>query len=80
MMITNDTKLTRKATTFIDGAKGYFEQHYTVLINDKDSGIFMIVVGNQGKNNTQRSFIFKGQGYDEMKDVFEAAGHKWARK
>ena len=79
LRITDDTELTQKADMFGDGPDGYFMQQYTLYADEKDTGVSMTVEGHMGKDDATRIFFAAGQGFDDIKDVFVAAGHKWLR-
>lgn len=79
MKITNETILTQKGTMFTDGEDGYFMQQYDLYRDEEKIGISMVIEGNRGRENLERTFNFENQEFKSVKEVFEAAGYIWDR-
>ena len=79
LTITDDTDLTQQAEMFGDGEAGYFMQQYSLYADDQETGVTMLITGNLGQDNTSRTFTANGDDFDNPKDAFIAAGHKWAK-
>lgn len=78
--ITNDSKLTQRASLFADGAKGMFMQTYDVYVDGEPIAMSIVVTRESRDKPIVRRFVTDVDAFENLRDAFESIGYSWTRE
>lgn len=78
-VIDNNTEIQRKGVAFIDGAHGYYQQKYEVIIDGEPCGVLM-EVGRRSRNERPvRTFLRGRSRFGTLRAALDPQKFDWKR-